>query len=148
MAESQVSRPFQSAVQALVQARVPDHQYHYGGVQVPDSALEYPYIVQWPVPAAGHIANLAGTLIPRLNEARFVACGRDSDEVLWVLDEIGAALIGQRPAIDGWRCNMIRQVPDSPPVGKDTQALFNGRPTWTGWAHYRMGAEPGRITGS
>ena len=145
---AQVSRPFQFAIRAFVEARLPDHPYHYGGVQVPDSELVYPYIVHWPIPAVGEIANLAGNLIPRLNEVRFVVCGRDADEVLWALDEIAAALIGQRPVIDGWNCNLIRQGPDRAPVVENPKALFQGRPTWTGWGLYRMGAEPAPITTS
>lgn len=148
MAEAQVSRPFQMAIRALVEARLPDHPYYYGGVQVPESELVYPYVVHWPVPATGHIANLAGNLIPKMNEARFVVCGRDTDEVLWALDEIAGALIGQRPVIDGWRCNKIRQHPDTKPVLQNTKALFQGRPTWTGWGHYLMGAEPAPVTTS
>lgn len=148
MSGAQVSRPFQNAVRGLVEARLPGHPYHYGGVRVPDSELEYPYLVHWPVPATGQIANLAGNLIPKLNECRFVVCGRDADEVLWALDEIAAALIGKRLVIDGWRCNLIRQHPDTKPILENPKALFQGRPTWTGWGHYLMGAEPAPVTTS
>jgi hypothetical protein len=143
-----ISRPFQYAVKAMVQAQVPGWPYHYGGVQIPNEDLAYPYIVQWPAPARGEIANLNGTLIPRRNDVRFVACGKDTDEVLWVLDEIHAALHGKKPVIDGWGCNFIREVPDDRPVDKNQEVLFQGRPTYRGWAHYRMGAEPAVTAGS
>lgn len=143
---AQISRPFQLAVKAMVQARV-TWQYHYGGVQIPDDQLQYPYIVQWPVPAAGLIVNLAGNLIPAVNDARFVACGKDVDEVLWALDEIGTALNGQRPVIDGWACGFLRALPgETAPVSENKEILFNGRPTYRGWAHYRMTAEPAPLT--
>lgn len=144
---AQISRPFQLAVKAMVEAAVPAFGYHYGGVQVPDDQLTYPYIVQWPVPATGHIANLGGNLIPRMNDVRFVVCGKDTDEVLWALDELGAALRGKKPLIDGWGCNFIHEIPgENQPVSENTDILFNGRPTYRGWAHYRMGAEPSAIT--
>jgi hypothetical protein len=146
---AQISRPFQNAVKAMVQARVPAWQYHFGGVQVPSEQLEYPYLVQWPVPATGLIANLAGNLIPAVNDARFVACGRDIDEVLWGLDEVAAALIGQRPDIEGWACGFIRALPgETAPVAENKDILFDGRPTYMSWAHYRMTAEPAPVTAS
>jgi hypothetical protein len=132
---AQISRPFQNAVKAMVQARVPAWQYHFGGVQVPSEQLEYPYLVQWPVPA--------------VNDARFVACGRDIDEVLWGLDEVAAALIGQRPDIEGWACGFIRALPgETAPVAENKDILFDGRPTYMSWAHYRMTAEPAPVTAS
>lgn len=143
-----ISRPFQYAVKAMVEAAVPTFQYHYGGVKVPDAELAYPYIVQWPVPAVGFIANLGGNLIPRINDVRFVVCGKDSDEVLWALDELGDALRGERPVIEGWGCNFLREISEGQPVSENTEILFDGRPTYRGWAHYRMGAEPAPVIGS
>lgn len=139
---TQISRPFQLAVKAMVTAQVPTWQYHYGGVQIPNEDLTYPYLVQWPVPARGAIANLGGNLIPKTNDVRFVACGKDTDEVLWALDQVATALIGKRPVIDGWGCNFITEVPEDQPVSENKDVLFDGRPTFRGWAHYRMGAEP------
>ncbi len=144
----QISRPFQYAIKAMVEAQIPGWQYHYGGVQIPNENLEYPYIVQWPVPARGVIANLGGNLIPKINDVRFVVCGKDSDEVLWALDEVSSALLGERPVIDGWKCNFIREVPEDQPVGENKDVLFDGRPTYRGWVHYRMGAEPAPSTTS
>lgn len=143
-----ISRPFQLAVQALVVAHMPTWQYHYGGVQIPNEDLEFPHLVQWPVPARGEIVNLAGNLIPKINDARFVAVGKDVDEVLWGLDMVSAALTGKRPVIEGWGCNRIREVPLEQPVTENKDVLFEGRPTYMGWAQYRMGAEPARVTTS
>lgn len=146
---AQISRPFQDAIRAMVEARVPAWQIHYGGIQVPDDQIQYPYLVQWPVPATGVIANLAGNLIPAVNDTRFVACGKDVDEVLWALDEINTALLGQRPAIEGWSCGFLRALADaSAPVAENKEVLFNGRPTYRGWAMYRMSAEPAPVTAS
>jgi hypothetical protein len=142
------SRPFQLAVNALAAAALPLAQIHYGGVKVADTALTYPYLVQWPIAALGVPANLTGNLIPAVNEVRWVACGRDVDEVITALDRLGAALRGKRPVIEGWLCNQIREVPTMQPVGENTEILFNGRPTYRGWAHYRMGAEPAAVIGS
>jgi len=139
---SDPSRPFQLAVTTLVAAALPLVQIHYGGVKVSDDQLTYPYLVQWPVAALGVPENLAGNLIPAVNEVRWVACGQDVDEVLTALDRLGAALRGKRPVIDGWRCNQIREIPTMQPISENTEILFNGRPTYRGWAHYRMGAEP------
>ena len=83
-----ISRPFQLAVQAMVQAQAPGWQYHYGGVQIPDEDLEFPRLVQWPVPARGTIADLGGKLIPKVNDVRFVAVGKDVDEVLQNLSSL------------------------------------------------------------
>jgi len=143
-----ISRPFQSAVQAMVVAQVPAWQYHYGGVQIPNEQLTFPHLVQWPVPARGVIANLGGNLIPKINDARFVAVGKDVDEVLWGLDQVSAALLGKRPVIEGWGCNFIREIPLDQPVTENKDVLFEGRPTYMGWAQYRMGAEPALIVGS
>lgn len=143
-----ISRPFQLAVRAMVEAQITTWQYHYGGVQIPNEQLEFPHLVQWPVPARGGIANLAGTLIPKTNDVRFVAVGRDVDEVLWGLDQVATALIGKRPAIEGWGCNFIREVPIDQPVSENKEVLFKGRPTYMGWAQHRMTAEPARITTS
>lgn len=137
-----ISRPFQLAVKAMVVAQVPTWQYHYGGVQIPNEGLQFPHIVQWPVPARGDIANLGGNLIPKINDVRFVVVGKDVDEVLYALDQVSTALIGKRPVIDGWGCNFIREIPIDQPVSEDKATLFNGRPTYMGWAQYRMGAEP------
>lgn len=143
-----ISRPFQLAVQALVTAQAPAWQYHYGGVQIPNEQLTFPYLVQWPVPARGEIANLAGNLIPKINDARFVAVGKDVDEVLWGLDQVAAALTGKRPVVEGWACNFIREIPIDQPVSENKDVLFGGRPTYMGWSHYRMGAEPAPVTTS
>jgi hypothetical protein len=143
-----ISRPFQLAVKALVEAQMPTWQHHYGGVQIPNEELEFPHLVQWPVPARGEIANLGGNLIPKVNDARFVAVGTDVDEVLWGLDQVAAALLGKRPVIEGWGPNFIREIPIDQPVAENKDVLFDGRPTYMGWAHYRMGAEPARITTS
>lgn len=143
-----ISRPFQLTVKAMVEAQIPTWQHHYGGVQIPNEQLEFPHLVQWPVPARGDIANLAGNLIPKINDARFVAVGKDVDEVLWGLDQVAAALTGKRPSIEGWGCNFIRAIPIDTPVAENKDILFEGRPTYTGWAHYRMSAEPVRITTS
>jgi hypothetical protein len=142
-----ISRPFQLAIKAMVEAQVPSWQYHYGGVQDPET-LTFPHLVQWPVPARGEIANLGGNLIPKTNDVRFVAVGKDVDEVLWGLDQVSAALQGKRPVIEGWGCNFIREVPEDKPVTENKDVLFDGRPTYMGWAHYRMGAEPALITTS
>jgi hypothetical protein len=143
-----ISRPFQLAVKAMVQAQTPTWQYHYSGVQIPNEDLEFPYIVQWPVPARGFIANLGGNLIPKINEARFVVVGKDGDEVLWGLDQVSEALHGKRPVIEGWGCNFIREVPEGQPVSENKEVLFNGRPTYMSWARYRMGAEPAAVISS
>jgi hypothetical protein len=143
-----ISRPFQLAVKALVVAQAPTWQYHYGGVQIPNEQLAVPHLVQWPVPARGTIANLGGNLIPKVNDVRFVAVGKDVDEVLWGLDQVAAALAGKRPVIEGWGCNFIREIPIDQPIAENKEVLFDGRPTYTGWAHYRMGAEPQADTAS
>lgn len=145
---AQISRPFQLAIKAMVQAQTPTWQYHYGGVQIPNEDLQFPHLVQWPVPARGVIANLGGNLIPKTNDVRFVAVGKDVDEVLWGLDQVAAALSGQRPSIEGWGCNFIREVSEGLPVSENKEVLFEGRPTYMGWAHYRMSAEPAPITTS
>lgn len=143
-----ISRPFQLAVKALVEAQIPTWQHHYGGVQIPNEQLEFPHLVQWPVPARGVIANLGGNLIPKVNDVRFVAVGRDVDEVLWGLDQVSAALQGKRPSIEGWGPNFIREIHIDQPIAENKDVLFEGRPTYMGWAHYRMGAEPAAVTAS
>jgi hypothetical protein len=143
-----ISRPFQLAVKALVVAQAPGWQYHYGGVQVPNDQLQVPHLVQWPVPARGEIANLGGNLIPKTNRVRFVAVGKDADEVMWGLDQVSAALQGKKPSIEGWGCNFIREVPEDKPISENKEVLFAGRPTYMGWGHYRMGAEPAAVIGS
>jgi hypothetical protein len=143
-----ISRPFQLAVKAMVQAQAPTWQYHYGGVQIPSDEIEVPHLVQWPVAARGVIADLGGKLIPKINDVRFVAVGKDVDEVLWGLDQVSAALQGKRPVIDGWGCNFLREIPTEQPVSENKEVLFAGRPTYMGWAQYRMGAEPAPVTAS
>jgi hypothetical protein len=145
---AQISRPFQLAIKAMVIAQVPTWQYHYGGVQIPNEELTFPHLVQWPVPARGEIANLGGNLIPKINDARFVAVGKDVDEVLWGFDQVSAALLGKRPVIEGWGCNFIREIPVDQPVAENKDVLFEGRPTYMGWAHYRMSAEPAAVISS
>lgn len=142
------SRPFQLAVKGLVTAALPGIQYHYGGVKIPDAELTYPYIVQWPTPATGTIANLAGNLIPVVNYVKFVACGTSIDEVMTVLDRVGQALRGKKPVIEGWDPGFIREQPNEQPIAENTDIPFNGNPTYRGWADYRMSAGPARSTGS
>jgi hypothetical protein len=145
---AQVSRPFQLAVKAMVTAQVPTWQYHYGGVQVPNEELQTPHLVQWPIPAQGLIADLGGKIIPKVNDVRFVAVGKDVDEVLWGLDQVSAALQGKKPIIEGWACNFLREIPEGQPVSENKEILFDGRPTYMSWAHYRMSAEPAPVTTS
>lgn len=136
------SRPFHLAVKTLVTAALPTIQYHYGGVKVADSELTYPYLVHWPAPATGEVANLAGTLVPVMNHVRFVACGTSVDEVMTLLDRVGTALRGKRPVIEGWGCGFIRELPSQQPISENTDILFDGHATYRGWSEYRMGAEP------
>jgi hypothetical protein len=143
-----ISRPFQLAVKSMVTAQILTWQYHYGGIQIPNDQIQTPHLVQWPVPARTLIADLGGKLIPKINDVRFVAVGKDVDEVLWGLDQVAAALQGKRPVIEGWACNFIREVPEDQAVSENKEILFDGRPTYMGWAHYRMGAEPAPVTTS
>lgn len=141
------SRPFQLAVKSMITTALPSIQYHYGGVKLPDAELTYPYLVQWPTPATGTIANLAGTLVPVMNYAKFVAVGLSIDEVMTVLDRVGQTLRGKRPVIEGWGPGFLREVPNEQPISENTDTMVNGQPTYRGWADYRMSAEPA-ATGS
>lgn len=137
-----LAQPFLAAATGLIRDRLPFTTVHISGVKGSDDDLSYPYIVVWPIPPSRSPVNLAGTLIAGDCRLQLVGVALDPFGVTTVLDRAGAALVGQRPLIPGWRCGFIREIPVNQPTTENPQALTDGRSTYRSWSQFRMTAEP------
>jgi hypothetical protein len=139
-----ISRLFGRAVQALVEAALPDRDVFYGKVTRPDAELTFPYIVVWVIPSMRVRANLTGSIAAPDSRVQLTGVGRDPDEVCWVLDHAAAALHGSKPDLgEGWRPGRIWEMPIEQPVSKN-EDLFTpeGSPTYRGVSMFRLSSEP------
>jgi hypothetical protein len=149
VAEGDISRVFGRAVQAMVQTALPnDADVYYGKVTKPDTALTYPYVVIWLIPATGVRGNLTGSIISPDSRLQLTGVGRDVDEVVTVLDRAGSALRGQRPTIPGYRCGLIWEMAVHQPVTKNEDLWWQGQPTYRSWSMFRLSSEVAAVEGS
>lgn len=143
---SDIAKPFLDGLKDLWATALPGRTVYVNGVT--DDEPAYPYLVLWGGPPNRTPVNLAGNLVSANNLVQVVAVGRDSWEVITLLDRAGAAVIGRKLSIEGWGTNFVRELPQNQPVEENAEKIFNGRPTYRGWTMYQMGAEPAPVTGS
>jgi hypothetical protein len=116
----------------------------FGKVDVPDSALTYPYLVVWGQAGTRGIVNLAGNLSDLTTVTQVTGVGRDIDETIAVLDRAGELLHGHRPTILGRLPGLIRQVPTGEQIrANEILRTPDGQPTYRGVALFELDSTAG-----
>lgn len=113
MADSDVGRAHANAIHAMLAGAV-TYGVYLGRPNIPDTALEWPYLIVWPPPASRPTVTMAGYGGEATTTTQVTAAGRNVDETITAIDRASAALHRQRPTIVGRRCGLISQLPDVP----------------------------------
>lgn len=138
------SRAHALAIADLTDAAVEYKMYRDGKVTDPDSALTYPYLIQWPGRGPRTLDRLAGAGHSMTTTTQITAVGRDIDEVLAALDRVSAALTGVTPHITGRNCSRIADIspPDQVPEKSDVTQTPEGQPVYRAFGLYRLMSTP------